>query len=94
MKTYEDKINELVKEAITEVKELIKSEGVVSEINNKKCLVIMNPHKMFPLDSVSYLSEINEDNLIDNAGYSHKYSTILIENFFSLVDYLKTEYSK
>ncbi len=93
MTTFKTKLSYLIDDAIAKMRILLYAKGVESEQSNNQCLMISDEKFMYDLDGDRYLTEITENALIDNHGYSYGFFGVLdTEQFLSLIDYLIEKY--
>ena len=93
MELYAKQLNELVEKAIENVRSLIEEKGTESEHSHSKCLTVTDDEFKFNLEGDRYLTEVYENSLVDNYGYTYGFFGVLgTEELFQLVDYLVQKY--
>lgn len=93
MKTYTDKLDELLLEAINKINDLIQQQGQESEYSHHRCLKIKDDDVMFNLRGGGrYVTEVANNILIDNGGMEYDYGVLSVDKIMTIVDYLIEEY--
>lgn len=87
MKTFEQKHQELYKDVIKTIREIIDTSNVHSEFSNKKVIKIDRDDFQFNLGIFNYLKEISKYELIDNHGYEYSFDEIDFINLCRILDY-------
>jgi hypothetical protein len=88
---YTKELQRLITKALKEIEELLLKSKTKSKFSNENCLRITNNRFKFNLLPNRYLSEIVQDNLVDNEGYRYFFTVLNITDLFLLVDYLKNK---
>lgn len=84
---YSEKFNTLYEQMRLDVINKVREFGKESLVGFKT-IIPTNDDLNFNLSDSSYLVEIGEDYVFDQYGHLHNFSTLDIEEFCSLVDYL------
>lgn len=66
----------------------IQRQGEQSEHSTTRVIKIANKDLMFNLSGGRYLTEISENDLIDNCGYTYNYNAITLEELAEIADTL------
>lgn len=66
----------------------IQRQGEESKHSSTRVIKITNDDLMFNLSGGRYLTEISENNLIDNSGYTYDYNAITLEQLAEIADSL------
>lgn len=90
MKTYTEQLEDLYEKARVTINEKIRKSKDKSKSYSVKVIKITDEQLMFNLEGGRYLTEISEENLIDNQGYLYNYSVLPYEDFMELADWVKT----
>ena len=88
MKTALQKHKELELFVSNKIAKAIKARGVKSE-HRSDLVIKVKDDQMFNLDGGRYLTEITEDELIDDGGYSYHHSVLTLEQLCEIADNLK-----
>lgn len=90
MKTFTEQLENLYEIARVEINEKIRKSKDESKSYSVKIIKITDDQLMFNLEGGRYLTEISEENLIDNEGYLYNYCVLPYEDFMELTDWVKT----
>lgn len=66
----------------------LQKKGVESKHNGERVLKVLKETDMLNLDSGRYLTEITQDNLIDNCGYTYSHNVLPLEELCEVIDNL------
>ena len=88
MSNYATKLSNLQDRGLNEVFDIIRKQGVESKHCTDQCLKITDDNYMFNLDGGRYLTEITEEKLIDDKGYSYNHSVLDVDDLIGLIDHL------
>lgn len=82
------KLEEFNQEVIKRIEKLLKSKGVQSHHHgsSKKVICVESEDTMFNLEGGRWLMELNEEELIDNKGYTYSHDALSLENLCIVID--------
>jgi hypothetical protein len=87
MKEFQTKHKDLSREVNRKITTLIAKHGVESAFQNEKVLKVTQERLQFTLDGSHYLTEISNEELIDQSGYTYSYDVLTLEQLCELVDF-------
>ncbi len=89
MKTLEQQLRELEGKISKKISSLISKRGVQSRFSTTKVLKIENEDLQLKVDrDGSFIVEITQDELIDQAGYRYTFEWVTLEHLCKIVDSL------
>jgi hypothetical protein len=86
--TYTDKLNDIIKEALERLHDLINVSDQTCKDYNKLCLKINPNEYLINGDNSREIVEITNDHLIDCSGYQYSYGYLSADDLLLLIDYL------
>lgn len=91
---FTERFANLFDEASYKLNELIQEKGIKGKYFLQKSLAIQDDNLKFNLEGGRYLSEVHEDNLVDELGYTYSFYILETEQFMQVVDHLKEVYGE
>lgn len=85
--TYSGQLSNILDEAKAKLSDLVRLHGEESKFKNCKVIKIDSYLDRTELENGRYLSEVSQNELIDDYGYEYSANVLEVTQFLSLVDY-------